>query len=73
MATTHTNGSASVPSAVAVADKYSPENLPSSFIGLHTVDAAPDSDVKAFVKSHNGHTVIKSVRLLLPRLQNTQC
>jgi acetyl-CoA carboxylase/biotin carboxylase 1 len=43
--------------------KYNHKNLPSNFIGLSTIKNAPESDVKAFVKSHGGHTVIKSVRL----------
>lgn len=44
--------------------KYNYNNLPSNFIGLNTIENAPESDVKAFVKSHGGHTVIKSVRIL---------
>ncbi|KAK9448940.1 acetyl-CoA carboxylase [Limtongia smithiae] len=35
--------------------------LPAHFIGLNSVDVAPNGPVKEFVQSHGGHTVITSV------------
>lgn len=43
---------------------YNHSSLPSSFIGLNTIDVAPESNVKAYIKSHGGHTVISSVSML---------
>lgn len=46
------------------AEKHS---LASHFIGLNKLDNAAPSKVKDFVASHDGHTVITNVRVVLTR------
>ena len=48
-------------SNLSIGDQYDHSKLPKNFIGLNTIDNAPESEVKAFVKSHGGHSVIQSV------------
>lgn len=45
---------------VAYAEKH---NLASHFIGGNKLENAPQSNVKDFVASHQGHTVITNVSL----------
>lgn len=42
---------------------YDHSKLSSNFIGINTIENAPESEVKDFVKSHGGHTVIQSVSI----------
>lgn len=52
-------------SNLSVEDRYDHSKLPKNFIGLNTIDTAPESEIKAFVKSHGGHSVIQSVCLFI--------
>lgn len=47
--------------ANGVSSQYNHATIPATFIGLNTIDVAPDSKVKSFIKEHGGHTVISSV------------
>jgi hypothetical protein len=58
MGVTVPNGNPSVNGSSSV----SKHDLPSHFIGGNALESAPPSTVKDFVASHDGHSVITSVR-----------